>query len=379
MPEKKFNNPLKEDIYLSRILQREEDIRGPYFRDQTAIIHSMPFRRLKHKTQFFFAPENDHICTRIEHVLHVSSIAATICKGLGLNADLAQAISLGHDLGHSPFGHTGEQALNELNKEHDFIHELHSLRVVDKLAYNGQGLDLTYAVRDGILSHCGECFEQWIEPITEYKDLNSILNRATYPTSYEGCVVRISDKIAYLGRDLEDAITAGMVNKDDIPERVLKDFGQTNGEMIDIMVHDVITWSNANNKIGFSKEVHHLMTELKEFNYKKIYFHPKLIHYGYYCRRIIRLLYDQLEKVFFKYGLNFGNYKNSEFPLERRFGHYLSDMQNLYEQEKWPVRQIIYDYIAGMTDQYAIKMVRDFFIPEPIDSFRNKELENYKL
>ncbi|AZR72786.1 phosphohydrolase [Anoxybacter fermentans] len=371
MSENRFKNPLPEEIYLSREYQRKEDIRGPYFRDQTAIIHSLPFRRLKHKTQFFFAPENDHICTRIEHVLHVASIAATICKGLGLNTDLAQAIALGHDLGHAPFGHTGEEVLNEISKEHGFIHELHSLRVVDVLARDGQGLDLTYAVRDGIISHCGERFEQWIEPTKEQKDLSKIKNRATYPTTYEGCVVRVADKISYLGRDLEDAIRAGLVDIKDLPPRIIKDLGRTNGEMIDVMVHDVIKWSNANGKIGFSQKVHSLMVELKEFNYKNIYFHPKLLHYAKYCRRIIRLLYEQLEKTFLSYGLNFNRYKESEFTLERKFGKYLEDMQTVYEREGWPIQQILYDYIAGMTDQYAIKMVREFFIPKPIDSFNS--------
>lgn len=369
MNELRLINPLSEEIYLSRELQREEDIRGPYFRDQTAILHSMPFRRLKHKTQFFFSPENDHICTRIEHVLHVASIAATICRGLGLNVDMAQAIALGHDLGHPPFGHTGEKALNEISREHGFMHELHSLRVVDVLARNGQGLDLTYAVRDGILSHCGERFEQAIEPAKEYKELSNICNRATYPTTYEGCVVRVSDKIAYLGRDLEDAAIAGLVNMEHLPERVAHGLGRTNGEMIDLMVHDVIHWSKSNGKIGFTPAVHSLMVELKEFNYKNIYFHPKLLRYGQYCQRIIRLLFEQLEKIYDTYGLNFHKYAESDFPLERRFGNYLEDMHRAYEREGWPKVQIIYDYIAGMTDQYALKMVRDFFIPDPISSF----------
>lgn len=370
MINKKFKNPHTRKIYLARKNKREEDIRGPYFRDQTAIIHSMSFRRLKHKTQFFFTPENDHICTRIEHVLHVASIAATICKGLDLNIDLAQAIALGHDLGHPPFGHTGEQVLNEISTEHGFKHEIHSLRVVDLLARHGQGLDLTYAVRDGIVSHCGERFEQWIEPTDKVKELEKIKDRATYPTTYEGCVVRISDKIAYLGRDLEDAIMAGLVNPKTIPEHITKVIGTTNGEMIDTMVHDVIKWSNANEKIGFSEKIHTLMVELKKFNYQNIYFHPKLLHYGQYCRRIIRFLYEKLEKIFIEYQKEFEKYRNSEFPFERRFGRYLEDMQETYERENWNIQQILYDYIAGMTDQYAIKVVRDYYIPDPIESFK---------
>lgn len=369
MSETQFSNPLSEDVYVSREHQRKEDLRGPYFRDQTAILHSMPFRRLKHKTQFFFTPENDHICTRMEHVLHVASISATICRGLGLNVDLAQAIALGHDLGHPPFGHTGEKALNEISAEKGFMHELHSLRVVEKVARNGLGLDLTYAVRDGILSHCGERFEQYIEPCKEYKDLSKVTNRATYPTTYEGCVVRVSDKIAYLGRDLEDAAIAGLVDLNTLPDSVVRCLGRSNGEMIGVMVQDVIRWSQDNDKIGFSPEVHQHMIELKEFNYKNIYFHKKLRSYGAYCQRIIRLLYNELSNIFEEKQLNFALYANSEFPLEQRFGSYLEDMQNLYEEEGWPKLQIIYDYIAGMTDQYAIKTVKEHFVPEPIDTF----------
>lgn len=373
MSEIRLRNPLSEDIYLDRETQRKEDIRGPYFRDQTAILHSMPFRRLKHKTQFFFTPENDHICTRMEHVLHVASISATICRGLGLNIDMAQAIALGHDLGHPPFGHTGEKALNEISTEKGFMHELHSLRVVEKIARNGLGLDLTYAVRDGILSHCGERFEQCIEPCAEQKDLSKVMNRATYPTTYEGCVVRVSDKIAYLGRDLEDAAIAGLVDIANLPEDVAHGLGRSNGEMIDVMVQDVISWSQASGQIGFSPEVHKLMVQLKEFNYQNIYFHKKLRSYGAYCQRIIRLLFNELSNIFEEKQLNFSRYQNSEFPLEQRFGNYLEDMHVLYEKEGWPKLQIIYDYIAGMTDQYAIKTVKEHFVPEPIDAFLTKE------
>lgn len=362
-------NPLSQETYLSRKNQRQADIREPYFRDQTAILHSTPFRRLKNKTQFFFTPENDHICTRMEHVLHVASIAAIICKGLDFDVDLAQAIALGHDLGHPPFGHTGEQALSELSAEGSFKHEIHSLRVVDVLARNGQGLDLTYAVRDGILSHCGESYEQWIEPTSEKKELSKIKDRTTFPTTYEGCIVRISDKIAYLGRDLEDAILAGLIDKTRLPQRIIRGLGDSNGQMIDIMVQDAINWSYRSGKIGFSPEIHALMVELKEFNYQNIYYHPKLLHYSHYCQRIIRLLYQQLEKTFLFFGLNFNNYLESDFPLERRFGRYLKDMQKIYDDDDWQIQQVLYDYIAGMTDQYAIRQVQEYFIPNPIDCF----------
>ena len=160
-----FSNPFQNETYRIRPKEKKTDCRGDFFRDQTAIIHSLPFRRLKHKTQVFFAPENDHICTRIEHVLHVATIAATICKGLNnsgnwdINAEMAFAIGLGHDLGHAPFGHSGERALNGIFKADAFKHEIHSLRVADKLANDGEGLNLTFGVRDGIICHCGESDE----------------------------------------------------------------------------------------------------------------------------------------------------------------------------------------------------------------------------
>ena len=202
-----MQNPLSNEIYHARQIPRKPDLRGDYFRDQTAIIHATPFRRLKHKTQVFYAPKNDHICTRIEHVLHVSTIATTICKGLGLDVELAQAIALGHDLGHAPFGHVGEIKLDILSREiGGFIHEIHGLRVVDKITRSGHGLNLAYAVRDGIVSHCGEDFKKSIFPHSEYKKLEDIKARMTSPVTYEGCVVRVADIIAYLGRDIEDAI-----------------------------------------------------------------------------------------------------------------------------------------------------------------------------
>ncbi|HDQ14725.1 MAG TPA: HD domain-containing protein, partial [Sediminispirochaeta sp.] len=220
---KRFVNQLPKEVLLQRRYPRQGDERGDYFRDTTAIIHSYPFRRLKHKTQVFFSPKNDHICTRIEHVMHVASVAAAICRGLDLDADLAWAIGLGHDLGHTPFGHVGEEIMNDLKRDFGgFIHELYSLRVVDHLVNYGRGMNLTYAVRDGIVNHCGEKFEQFIRPDFQEKDLGAIEARDRYPSTWEGTVVRVSDKIAYLGRDLEDAQQLKIIEKADIPEEVAR-------------------------------------------------------------------------------------------------------------------------------------------------------------
>ncbi|MFB6291018.1 MAG: deoxyguanosinetriphosphate triphosphohydrolase family protein [Candidatus Bipolaricaulia bacterium] len=363
-----MENPLSEKVYKKRLTDREEDIRGPYFRDQTAIIHSLPFRRLKNKTQVFFAPENDHICTRIEHVLHVSTISATICKGLGLDVELAQAIALGHDLGHAPFGHSGEEILDRLNKENGgFIHELHGLRIVDKLTRYGNGLDLTYAVRDGIVSHYGEEFTQSVEPYENKKNLTELKKRGSPPSTYEGCVVRMADKIAYFGRDIEDAIKADLIEEVDIPEVVRAELGTKNGEIIDVFVRDLIEWSKVNGKVGFSRQKFKVMQELKRFNYSKIYAHDRLQQYSHHAEVILDMLFDHLLGLMNEFGKDYEQYLQSNIPLDRRFGDYLKGLEDFYGvEEPFNPRQIALDYIAGMTDQYSLKAAKEVIFPEPI-------------
>ncbi|MFP4201624.1 MAG: deoxyguanosinetriphosphate triphosphohydrolase family protein [Candidatus Acetothermia bacterium] len=363
-----MKNPLPKSVYKSRITERKEDIRGPYFRDQTAIIHSLPFRRLKNKTQVFFAPENDHICTRIEHVLHVSTISATICKGLGLDVELAQAIALGHDLGHAPFGHSGEKILDRLNRNQGgFIHELHGLRIVDKLSKHGKGLNLTYAVRDGIVSHYGEEFSQSIEPAEERKELSKLDRKGTAPTSYEGCVVRMSDKIAYFGRDIEDAIKAELIREEDIPETVRAELGTKNGEIIDVFVKDLIEWSREHGRIGFSRDKYELMRDLKEFNYTNIYGHERLKRYARHAEVILNILFDHLRSIMDEFGRDYGAYMESDIPLDRRFGDYLQGFSDFYGvEEPFNQQRVALDYIAGMTDKYALKAAKEVIFPEPI-------------
>lgn len=363
-----MENPLPESTYKGRIKDREEDIRGPYFRDQTAIIHSLPFRRLKNKTQVFFAPENDHICTRIEHVLHVSTISATICKGLGLDVELAQAIALGHDLGHAPFGHSGEEILDRLNKENGgFVHELHGLRIVDQLSRYGKGLNLTYAVRDGIVSHYGEEFTQAIEPLGKKKRLDGLSERGTPPTSYEGCVVRMADKIAYFGRDIEDAIKAELIRERDIPDAVRAELGTKNGEIIDVFVKDLIAWSRGHDRIGFSRKKFELMKDLKEFNYSRIYGHERLQQYSQHAEVILEILFEHLLGLMDEFGRNYERYLKSNIPLDRRFGDYLNGLDDFYGvEEPFNPQQIALDYIAGMTDKYSLKAAKEVIFPEPI-------------
>lgn len=359
-------NPLPNSLYHSRVKPRRPDIRGDYFRDQTAIIHATPFRRLKHKTQVFFSPQNDHICTRIEHVLHVSTIATTICKGLGLDVELAQAIALGHDLGHAPFGHAGEKILDTLSADSGgFIHEVHGLRVVDKLTRNGEGLNLTYAVRDGIVSHCGEKFAPSIQPATEEKDLSAIDVRQIAPLTFEGCVVRIADIIAYLGRDIEDAIAAGLITLNDVPANLKKSLGSTNGEIIDTLVLDVVRASDNTDIIMFSEQKYDLLKQLKEFNYTKIYNHPHIAQSDAAIRNLITSLFETLTLFFRKHHFDLVAYDTSPLTVIGHFGTALGKRQAFYASEKNPERAVV-DFIAGMTDSYALDMARELLFPNPV-------------
>jgi len=361
-------NPHPEQLYHSRIKPRKPDLRGDYFRDQTAIVHATPFRRLKHKTQVFFSPQNDHICTRIEHVLHVSTIATTICKGLNLDVEMAQAIALGHDLGHAPFGHIGEKALDELAKPiGGFIHEVHSLKVIDKIARNGQGLNLTYAVRDGIVSHCGEQFQESISPLTTSKDLDSITDRQSSPLTYEGCVVRVADKIAYLGRDIEDAIAVNLITIKDIPINLRNNLGSTNGEIIDTLVMDVVKSSVNTNAISFSDNKFKLICQLKDFNYTTIYNHPDLLKSDELIQALIGHIYDYLMKIFNKVQFNQKSYARGCSLCEKHFGDFLSKRQHIYQNEERPERCVV-DFIAGMTDLYALTVAKELLFPKSIAS-----------
>lgn len=363
-----MRNSLPEALLKSRRTPRETDLRGDYFRDVTAIIHSTPFRRLKHKTQAFYAPQNDHICTRIEHVLHVSTIAATICRALDLDSDMAQAISLAHDLGHAPFGHEGERVLNKRTASAGgFIHELHGLRVVDVLAREGQGLNLTYAVRDGLVSHCGESFEQRLYPLHAEKDLATLVDRGHMPSTFEGCVVRVADKIAYLGRDLEDAITAKFITIGEVDPLVREALGSTNGQIIGTLVADVVAESCGKDYIGFSDLRMDIIHRLYAFNKQRIYRHPRMERYRVFCQRIIDGIFDYLLALFSAHEWDIALYQAGVIRLERQFGSFLAGMESHYRAEQATPVRIVADYVAGMTDDYAIECVKQIIIPEPVD------------
>jgi dGTPase len=362
-----FSTPLSREELTLRVRPRDNDVRGAFFRDTTAIIHSNPFRRLKHKTQVFFTPQNDHICTRIEHVLHVASVAATICRSLNLDADLAWAIGLGHDLGHTPFGHVGEKIVEEI-MEAPFAHELYSLRVVDKLINHGSGLNLTYAVRDGIVNHCGEQFEQAIVPDFELKELSAIHARNRYPSTWEGCVVRMSDKIAYLGRDFEDAVKLRILSRDSLPGTVSSILGISNGEIIDSLVNDIIQSSLKTGTIGFSRPVYEALLSFKEFNYEHIYLHELLSEYHTYFRRILFTLHTYLTDLYSRFGTEYKRYPDEGNTLAARFGEYLAKMEELYSSENASASSMAIDYIAGMTDDFALDAVSEIMVPKHFQS-----------
>lgn len=352
---------------------KRDPFRLEFARDETRILHSPPFRRLKHKTQVFLSPDNDHICTRMEHVLHVSSIASVIGRCLNLNIDLVSAIAKGHDLGHPPFGHAGEHVLDDILHKQGvaggFMHEVHGLRVVDKLTNLGAGLNLTYEVRDGIITHCGEQFERMVKPDRKRNilDLETIEDRNYYPSTLEGCLVRLVDRIAYLGRDLEDGLKAGLVKKTDVPAEIVKNLGLENGKIIGTFVNDTITNSMEVDAIGMSEEIFSYMKLLKEFNYEHIYRNDEVMRKSGKASRIISLLYHELEEIFGKSdrGRNNNYIQNitREAPLMLVFFHFI---RNTNYSDATPQWRIIIDYLAGMTDLFAERTFGQLFMPSPV-------------
>jgi len=352
---------------------KRDPFRLEFARDETRILHSPPFRRLKHKTQVFLSPHNDHICTRMEHVLHVSSIASVIGRCLNLNTDLINAIAKGHDLGHPPFGHAGERVLDRLLRDRGiasgFQHEVHGLRVVDLLTNYGSGLNLTYEVRDGIITHCGERFERVVAPDRnrDLLTLSSITERCCYPATLEGCLVRLVDRIAYLGRDLEDAIKAGIIKKSDIPQEVVKNLGADNGKIIGSFVNDTIASSMGVDQIAMGDEIFTYMNILKEFNYHHIYLHPDVERKSRKAVNIIELLFTECEKILeqSQRGTDAGYVAmvTRESPVLETFFHFLKNTNYTDQTPSW---RMITDYIAGMTDLFAERTFMQLFLPASV-------------
>lgn len=363
---------MPESAMTARERPRTEDIRGAYYRDTTAIIHSSPFSRLKHKTQVFFAPANDHICTRMEHVLHVASIASTICRPFGLDSELAWAIGMGHDLGHTPFGHVGERIIDSLYQERGlgrFEHEVNSLRVVRMLANHGRGLNLTYAVQDGIVSHCGEHFQQRITPVFEVKDLDAITTRSgLVPSTWEAVAVRLSDSIAYLGRDWEDARRLGLL--EDCPPvsgEVTRLLGTSNGSIINNLVMDIIMSSDEEHGMGFSDEMFQAVLEMKDYNYRYIYRSEILEGYTRYFTRLIRLVVDYLDDLMSKYGFDKKGYDDEKNMLAAGFYAHLVELKDRYMEREGSLDRLVLDYVAGMSDNFALDCASEILTPQHLN------------
>jgi dGTPase len=351
-----------------------DPFRLEFARDETRILHSRPFRRLKHKTQVFLSPDDDHICTRMEHVLHVSSIASVIGRCLNLNTDLINAIAKGHDLGHPPFGHTGESVLNRIIAEEKgvpggFKHEIHGLRVVDKLTNYGAGLNLTYEVRDGIATHCGESFEPVVRPDRgrNLLELESLDDRSSMPATLEGCLVRLVDRIAYLGRDLEDAIKARLIKKEDIPREVAEGLGADNGRIIGVFANDTIANSAGKDQIEMSEEIFGLMGCLKEFNYEYIYKHPDVERVAEKANKMLEKLFYEIESIYEKseYGRDTRRVAAAvkASPVLETFFKFAKNTN--YADGAEPPWRVVADYVAGMTDHFAEKTFTQLFMPSP--------------
>lgn len=294
-------------------------IRTEYQRDRDRIIHSKALRRLMHKTQVFIAPEDDHYRTRLTHTLEVAQISRTIARGLELNEDLTEAIAMGHDLGHTPFGHGGEECLNRIHPG-GFRHNEQSLRVVEVLEKSpaGSPLNLTLEVRNGILNHTGP-----VKPFT-----------------LEGQIVKISDRIAYINHDIDDALRGGIIKFDDLPKECIKVLGETHSKRINTLVSDMMENSKGKNEIAMSEERLEAMNNLRAFMFKNVYRTPWRKEETEKINRMIEHLYEYFLK------------NPSEMPI---------DMYNLIQ--KWGVNEAVKDYIASMTDRYALRMYERVFMP----------------
>ncbi|HEX8751971.1 MAG TPA: deoxyguanosinetriphosphate triphosphohydrolase [Solirubrobacterales bacterium] len=318
--EEEFLVPEATRSYPARRAVEEADspVRTPFQRDRDRIVHSKSFRRLKHKTQVFVAPEGDHYRTRLTHTLEACGIARTVARALGLNEDLTEAIGLGHDLGHPPFGHAGEEALDAALRAHGgagFRHNEHSLRVVEVLERDGRGLNLTEQVRDGILNHTG----------------------SRKPGTLEGRIVKLVDRVAYINHDIDDALRAGILRPEDLPAAEIALLGPTGSQRIDTLVGDIVERSREAGDIVQGEEIGGAMLRLRKFMFDRVYLGPEA-----------RREHDRVSRT-----------------MNGLFDHYLA---NVEEVPGWDPaadeRQRVADYIAGMTDRYCIAKFTELTIPE---------------
>ncbi len=319
--EKAFFSPYASFSKDTRGRQRKEEpcaMRTEYQRDRDRLIYCKAFRRLKNKTQVFFSPEGDHYVTRLTHTLDVAQIARSIARALSLNEDLAEAIALGHDLGHTPFGHSGERILNKLSPS-GFEHNVQSLRVVDVLEKDGKGLNLTFEVRDGIVNH----------------------KKSGNPATLEGKCVSLADRIAYINHDLDDAVRAGILNPDEIPKEIVSVLGKSSKERINTAITSIYNCSAGKKTVEMDKQVEEASENLRSFMFEKVYFT----------------------------GSARGEEEKAERMLSAMFTHFMSRPEDLPANyikllEKYPREQTVCDYLSSMTDRYALYIFNSIFVPK---------------
>jgi dGTPase len=307
-----------------RLVYEEKcNIRTDFQRDRDRIIHSKAFRRLKHKTQVFIAPEGDHFRTRLTHTLEVAQLARTLARALRLNEDLVEAIALAHDLGHTPFGHTGESILNKLNPR-GFTHTDQSLRVVDLLESHERrkGLNLTYEVREGIMNHSGERVSETLE----------------------GQIIKYADRIAYINHDIDDAIRAGIISEKDLPSDCVEVLGYSHGNRINTMISDLIETNYGKNQLQMSSLIGEMTNKLRDFMFEEVYFNKNAKSEEGKAEHVITVLFNY--------------YWNNSNRLP-------SDHLALYRDDDYALEDVICDYIAGMTDRYIVNLFQELFIPKP--------------
>ena len=363
---KKFENQLSKfaskDSDAIRFETIKKDFRTEYFRDIDKIIYSLSYIRYIDKTQVFTNIENDMISKRMSHVQMVSKIARTIGRALNLNEDLIEAASLGHDLGHVPFGHEGERILNEISLKYNegyFAHNVQSVRTLMSIENNGLGNNICLQVLDAILCHNGEMVQNIYTPINKTKEdfLNEYYSsykdkeilKKIKPMTLEGCVVRISDVVAYIGKDIEDAVRLGKINKDEIPNNIVEVLGNTNSEIVNTIVNDIIVNSLDKNHIELSEKVFHALKELIEFNYVHIYLKANskddLLRFKKMFNELFELYHNQI--------LN--NDSNEDI-----YKYFINEMNKDYILNNSPAR-IVIDFIAGMTDDFFIDQHKKYF------------------
>lgn len=401
----KYKNAVAREI---PIYSRGNEIRSEFERDYTRLLHCQAFSRLKHKTQVFYSPHNDHVCTRMEHVLHVASVASTIAKYLGLNQELTEAIAIGHDIGHAPFGHSGEDMLNELlgkkegaNAPKKFWHERNSLFFADFVETlddpNGikRPLNLTYAVRDGLICHCGEVDQQGMKPrkINENFNLYEIKQPGlVQPYTWEGCVVKIADKIAFLGRDIQDARAYHLLDMGSyrqLREIVTETLGLTRSGkplshrsgravnpsvLINDMVVDLCENSNPDEGLYFSESYFNFIKKLKEFSFSNIYNHWRLLEFQKYARNVLETVfntlmraqiyvqkgtaekhlspYQKLGEEFLKWLVHYSNFA-AIAGIKKSPVHSVPEIFDVNDNESY--KKCVIEFISGMTDEFAIE------------------------